>query len=450
MARLADTRHGGYDPAGTTPARLHRSMQKFVITGGAPLNGEVRIAGAKNAVLKMMAAAVLTDEPVTLRNVPRISDVVILRELMTDIGFDVRRANGDALEIQALEASWPFVPLEAALKMRASFILLGPMLARFGRVILPNPGGDRIGRRPVDYHVAAMERMGATIAYRNGYYFASAPPDGLHGAHVEFPRVTVMGTENVILAAVRSRGTTVIDNAALEPEVDDLIAMLGQMGARVARTGERRIEVEGVDRLGGADHRVLGDRLEAETFAIAAAITRGDVTLRGVDPLHLGSFLQVCERMGVPYETDADAAALHVRCRDSAPLRAVDIETQPYPGFATDYQAPLSVLLTQADGVSTIHETIFEDRLDHTRELVKMGADIEIVDEQRARITGPTPLHGAEVGIADLRAGATLILAALAASGTSVVSGIEHVDRGYEQIEAKLVALGARINRIEA
>ena len=425
-------------------------MQKFVITGGTPLNGEVRIAGAKNAVLKMMAAAVLTDEPVVLTNVPRISDVLILRELMTDIGFDVRRSNGDALELRAADAQWPFVPLEAAVKMRASFILLGPMLARFGRVILPNPGGDRIGRRPVDFHVGAMEQMGATIAYRNGYYFAAAPPDGLCAAHVTFPRVTVMGTENVLLAATLARGTTVIDNAALEPEVDDLIDLLGEMGARISRTGERRIEVEGVERLGGAEHRVLGDRLEAETFAIAAAITGGEVTLTGVNPDHLGAFLEVCDRLGVPHEADPAASTLRVRHRDDAPLRAVDVRTDPYPGFATDFQAPLSVLLTQADGVSTIHETIFEDRLDHTRELLKMGADIELLDERRARITGPTPLHGAEVGIADLRAGATLVLAALAASGTSVVSGIEHVDRGYEQIEAKLVALGARINRIEA
>jgi UDP-N-acetylglucosamine 1-carboxyvinyltransferase len=425
-------------------------MQKFVITGGSPLRGDVRIAGAKNAVLKQMAAAALTDAPVTLRNVPRISDVSILRELMGDIGFEVRRIGSDAVEIRAVEAPWPFVPLEAALKMRASFILLGPMLARFGRVILPNPGGDRIGRRPVDFHVAAMERMGATVAYRNGYYFAAAPSDGMRGAHVTFPRVTVMGTENVILAGTLARGTTVIDNAALEPEVDDLIAMLNDMGAHVARTGERRIEIEGVERLGGADHHVIGDRLEAETFAIAAAITGGDVSLRGVNPQHLAAFLEVCDRMGVAYETDDAASTVGVRCSEGVSLRAVDVRTDPYPGFATDFQAPLSVLLTQAVGVSTIHETIFEDRLDHARELVKMGANIELLDERRARITGPTQLHGAEVGIADLRAGATLILAALAATGTSVVSGIEHVDRGYEQIEAKLVALGARINRIEA
>ena len=424
-------------------------MQKFVITGGHPLSGEVRIAGAKNAVLKMMAAAVLTDDRCTLRNVPKISDVAILREVMTDIGFDVRRVNGDALELQAHDVAWPFVPLEAALKMRASFILLGPMLTRFGRVILPNPGGDRIGRRPVNFHVAAMEQMGASIVYRNGYYFASAPTGGLRGAHIQFPIVTVMGTENAMLAATLAQGTTVIDNAAREPEVDDLIAMLDAMGARIRRTAERRIEVEGVASLRGADHRVLGDRLEAETFAIAAAITRGEVTLTGIKPEHLASFLEVCDRMGVVHEADAAASTLRI-LPSHGPLRAVDVQTDPYPGFATDFQAPLSVLLTQATGVSTVHETIFEDRMDHARELVKMGASIELVDERRARITGPTPLHGAEVGIADLRAGATLILAALAATGTSVISGIEHVDRGYEQIEAKLVALGAQINRIEA
>ncbi|HYI67031.1 MAG TPA: UDP-N-acetylglucosamine 1-carboxyvinyltransferase [Candidatus Limnocylindrales bacterium] len=425
-------------------------MQKFVITGGKPLSGDVRIAGAKNAVLKMMAAAVLTDELCVLRNVPNISDVAILRELLTDIGIEVRRINGDALELRAGEAEWPFVPLEAAIKMRASFILLGPMLARFGRVILPNPGGDRIGRRPVDYHVMAMERMGATIEYRNGYYFAAAPPDGLRAATVEFPIVSVMGTENAMLAATLARGTTILENAALEPEVDDLIGMLCSMGARIERTGERRIEIEGVDRLGGTEHRVLGDRLEAETFAIAAAITRGEVSLHGVNPAHLGAFLEVLERMGVSYEADAEGSTIRVRAAEGQALRAIDVRTDPYPGFATDFQAPLSVLMTQAEGASSIHETIFEDRLDHLRELTRMGADIELLDERHARITGPTQLHGAEVGIADLRAGATLILAALAATGTSVISGIQHVDRGYEQIEAKLVALGARINRIEA
>lgn len=420
-------------------------MQKFIVTGGTPLRGSVRIAGAKNAVLKLMAAAALTDEPTVLRNVPKISDVMIMRETMGDIGFQVRRLNGEALEIVGDAADWLFVPLEAAMKMRSSFILLGPLLTRFGQVIISNPGGDRIGRRPVDLHVAAMEALGASIEYKNGYYFARAP-QGLRGARIEFPYVTVMGTENALLAAVLARGTTVIDNAAQEPETDDLVAMLRSMGARIERTAPHRLEIEGVDRLRGVEHRVIGDRLEAGTFAIAAAVTGGVIEMAGVDPGHLGSFLEVLDRMGVPFETREDG----LRVGAAASYRPCDVETAPYPGFATDLQAPLAVLMTQADGDSHIRETIYEDRLDYTMELVKMGAVIEVQDQYSACIAGPTQLHGREVSIADLRAGATLVLAALAAEETSVISGVEHVDRGYEQIEAKLVALGAQIHRIDA
>jgi UDP-N-acetylglucosamine 1-carboxyvinyltransferase len=423
-------------------------MQKFIVTGGVPLSGEVRIAGAKNAVLKMMAAAALTDELCILRNVPRISDVQILRGTMTDIGFDVSPIEDAGLEIRAAAANWLFVPLEAAMKMRSSFILLGPLLTRFGRVIISNPGGDRIGRRPVDLHVDAMRTLGAEIEYKNGYYFAHAPR-GLQGARIAFPYVTVMGTENAMLAATLARGTTVIENAAQEPEVDDLVAMLQAMGAHIERTAPNRLEIEGVDQLHGVEHRVLGDRLEAGTFAMAAAVTGGEITIRGVDPTHLGAFTDVLTGMGVSFETFAtDGGGLRVRGGDG--IRPADVETQPYPGFATDLQAPLAVLMTQADGVSTIHETIYEDRLDYVMELVKMGAVIEVLDERHARIAGPTPLHGREVEIADLRAGATLVLAALAAAETSVISGVEHVDRGYEAIESKLVALGAQITRIDA
>ncbi|HET9878760.1 MAG TPA: UDP-N-acetylglucosamine 1-carboxyvinyltransferase [Candidatus Limnocylindria bacterium] len=421
-------------------------MQKFVVTGGTALRGEVRIAGAKNAVLKLMAAAALTDAPVTLTNVPKISDVTILRETMTDLGFHVRRVNGDTLTISAGAPEWLFVPLEAAMKMRASFMLLGPLLTRFGRVIIPNPGGDRIGRRPVDLHVMAMEAMGAEIEYRNGYYFATAP-NGLHGATVAFPQVTVMGTENTLLAATLARGTTVIQNAAQEPEVDDLIALLRAMGAQIERTAPDRLEIQGVPQLSGAEHRVIGDRLEAETFAIGAAVTGGEISLTGVDAGHMGAFLDVLERMGVPHRTDVDGALTVGSAGSYAP---VDVETAPYPGFATDFGAPLVVLMTQADGVSSIHETIYEDRLEYTAELMKMGAVIEVLDERRARVAGPVDLHGREVQIADLRAGATLILAALAANETSIISGVEHVDRGYEQVESKLVALGAQIHRIDA
>jgi UDP-N-acetylglucosamine 1-carboxyvinyltransferase len=420
-------------------------MQKFVVTGGAPLRGDVQIAGAKNAVLKLMAAAVLTDEPVTLHNVPRISDVQIMRETMCDIGFDVQAVGDDGLRIGAGEADWPFVPLEAAMKSRSSFIMLGPMLSRFGRVIISNPGGDRIGRRPVDLHVTAMQQLGAQVEYKNGYYFAKAP-GGLRGAKIEFPYVTVMGTENALLAACLAHGTTVIENAAQEPETEDLIGMLTAMGARIQRTAPHRLEIEGVERLGGTEHRVIGDRLEAGTFAIAAAVTGGSITMRGADPAHLSAFLDVLADMGVPFERADDG--LHV---GSAPeYQPAAVETAPYPGFATDLQAPLAVLMTQANGDSSIHETIYEDRLDYTMELVKMGAVIEVIDERHACIAGPTPLHGREVQIADLRAGSTLVLAALAASETSVISGVEHVDRGYERIEAKLVALGAQIHRIDA
>ena len=423
-------------------------MQKFIVTGGVPLRGEVHIAGAKNAVLKMMAAAALTDDRCVLRNVPRISDVQILRGVMTDIGFSINPYEDDGLEITAAGADWLFVPLEAAMKMRSSFILLGPLLTRFGRVIISNPGGDRIGRRPVDLHVDAMRALGAEIEYKNGYYFAQAP-GGLRGARIRFPYITVMGTENAMLAATLARGTTTIENAAQEPEVEDLVTMLRAMGAKIERTAPHRLEIEGVDRLHGVEHRVLGDRLEAGTFAMAAAVTGGDVTVRGVDPAHLGAFTDVMAGMGISFEVfDTDGGGLRVRGGDG--IRPADVETQPYPGFATDLQAPLAVLMTQADGVSTIHETIYEDRLDYTMELVKMGAVIEVLDERHASIAGPTPLHGREVEIADLRAGATLILAALAAAEPSVISGVEHVDRGYEAIESKLVALGAQITRIDA
>jgi UDP-N-acetylglucosamine 1-carboxyvinyltransferase len=423
-------------------------MQKFIVTGGVPLHGEVRIAGAKNAVLKMMAAAALTDDRCVLRNVPRISDVGILRGVMTDIGFSVSPLEDGGLEIKAAGADWLFVPLEAAMKMRSSFILLGPLLTRFGRVIISNPGGDRIGRRPVDLHVDAMRALGAEIEYKNGYYFAQAP-GGLRGARISFPYVTVMGTENAMLAATLARGTTVIDNAAQEPEVDDLAGMLIGMGARIERTAPHRLEIEGVDRLHGTEHAVLGDRLEAGTFAMAAALTGGEIRISGVDPAHLAAFTELLSGMGISFETfDADGGGLRVRGGDG--IRPADVETQPYPGFPTDLQAPVAVLMTQADGDSTIHETIYEDRLDYTMELVKMGAVIEVLDERHARIAGPTPLHGREVEIADLRAGATLILAALAAAETSVISGVEHVDRGYEAIESKLVALGAQITRIDA
>ncbi|MGH2462751.1 MAG: UDP-N-acetylglucosamine 1-carboxyvinyltransferase [Candidatus Limnocylindria bacterium] len=423
-------------------------MDRFIIEGGNPLRGEVRVAGAKNAVLKMMAAAILTDQPVVLRNVPRISDVAIMRETMADIGFGWTDVDDHTLELSARGPEWLFVPLEAAMKMRSSFILLGPLLARHGRVIISNPGGDRIGRRPVDLHVEAMRTLGASIEYRNGYYFARA--DRLRAARIDFPYVTVMGTENAMLAACLADGTTVIHNAAREPEVDDLIAMLVAMGARIERSAPHVVEVEGVSGLGGVEHAVIGDRIEAGTFAVAAAATGGEVRITGFEAAHLGAFADVLTGMGVEHETlDTDGQA-GLRVRGGAPgtFRPMAIETQPYPGLATDLQAPLAVLMTQATGESSIHETIYSDRLEYATELVKMGAVIEVSDARHARVAGPTPLHGRMVQIPDLRAGATLVLAALAAEGTSTITGVEHVDRGYEAFESKLVGLGARISRV--
>ena len=424
------------------------AQEVFRIEGGRPLSGTVPISGSKNAALKMLAAATLTGERCRFTNVPEIEDVRVMAETLRDLGVVVDHPEANVYEVASGDVEWLFVPLEAAAKMRASFMLLGPLLSRFGRVIISNPGGDRIGRRPVDLHVDAMRTLGAEIEYKNGYYFAQAP-GGLRGARVTFPYVTVMGTENAMLAATLAKGTTVIENAAQEPEVDDLVAMLRAMGAQIERTAPHRLEIQGVDRLHGVGHTVLGDRLEAGTFAMAAAVTGGEVTVRGVDPGHLSAFTDLLTRMGISLETfETDGGGLRVRGGDG--IEAADLETQPYPGFPTDLQAPLAVLMTQANGTSTIHETIYEDRLDYTMELVKMGAVIEIIDERHASIAGPTPLHGREVEIADLRAGATLILAALAAAETSVISGVEHVDRGYEAIESKLVALGAQITRIDA
>jgi len=422
-------------------------MQKFIVTGGVPLRGEVRIAGAKNAVLKMMAAAALTDDASILRNVPRISDVQILRGVMSDIGFSIKPLENDALEIKASGADWLFVPLEAAMKMRSSFILLGPLLTRFGRVIISNPGGDRIGRRPVDLHVDAMRTLGAEIEYKNGYYFAQAP-GGLKGARVTFPYVTVMGTENAMLAATLAKGTTVIENAAQEPEVDDLATMLRGMGAQIERTAPHRLEIQGVDRLHGVEHAVLGDRLEAGTFAMAAAVTGGEITVRGVAPEHLGAFIGVLAGMGVSHEVfEADGGGLRVRGGDE--IQPADVETQPYPGFPTDLQAQMMSVLTIAEGAGMVTETIFENRFMHVPELARMGADIT-VHGSSALVRGVPKLKGAQVMATDLRASISLILAGLVASGSTEVSRVYHLDRGYEHIEEKLSNLGAQIERVKA
>jgi UDP-N-acetylglucosamine 1-carboxyvinyltransferase len=423
------------------------TREVFRVEGGRPLSGSVPISGAKNAALKMLAAATLTGERCRITNVPEIEDVRVMAQTLIELGVVVDHPEENVYEVAAGDVEWQFVPLEAAAKMRASFMLLGPLLARFGRVIISNPGGDRIGRRPVNLHVDAMRSLGAEIEYRNGYYFATAP-GRLRGGEVRFPFVSVMGTENAMLAATLAEGHTIIRPAAQEPEVDDLIAFLQKMGAEIERTYADTIEVNGKRRLRGAEHRVIPDRIEAGTFVIAGAVTGGRITLTSAPCDHLGTFLESVAQAGVEVGCTADTIEVDGSALMDGGFRAVDIETGPYPGLPTDLQPPTSVLLTQATGSSRVNETIFEDRLEWMSELRRMGAAVEILDPHIAVITGRAPLHGAEVDIGDLRAGASLILAALAADGETTIHGAHHVHRGYENIERKFLDLGARIERL--
>ncbi len=420
------------------------TREVFRIEGGRPLSGTVAISGSKNAALKLLAAATLTGERCRFTNVPEIEDVRVMADTLRDLGVVVDHPADNVYEVASGDVEWLFVPLEAAARMRASFILLGPLLTRFGQVIISNPGGDRIGRRPVDLHVDAMRALGASIEYRNGYYFATSP-GRLRGGEVRFPFVSVMGTENAMLAATLAEGTTVIRPAAQEPEVDDLIAFLQAMGAAVERTSPDTIEIEGRKRLRGADHHVIPDRIEAGTFVVAAAVTGGRLTLEGAPCEHLASFVEIMGRIGVGVSCGVDTIEVDGSALHGAGYRATDIVTAPYPGLATDLQPPTAVLLTQATGVSHVHEAIFEDRLEWLAEVVRMGARVTMLDAQRATIEGPSRLVGAPVEIGDLRAGASLILAALAAEGTTTITGAHHVHRGYENIERKFLDIGASI-----
>ncbi len=438
---MADARpfHWEYHPEQPAP-------EAFRIEGGRPLRGTVHVSGAKNAALKLLAASVLTGERCRLENMPEIEDVRVMAEVLADLGVVVDHPSPGVYEVAAGDVDWLFVPLEAAAKMRASFILLGPLLSRFGRVIISNPGGDRIGRRPVNLHVDAMRALGADIAYRNGYYFAEAP-GRLRGGEVLFPFVTVMGTENAMLAACLAEGTTTIRPAAQEPEVDDLIAFLVKMGADVERTEPDTIVVHGQRRLRGATHKVVPDRIETGTFLVAAAVTGGHLVLENAACQHIGALVEVFGQVGVPVACGEHTIEVDASGVGPGDLRALDIETAPYPRLATDLQPNLCVMLTQAAGTSRVHEAIFEDRLEWMSELRKLGARVDILDPHHASIHGPVRLHGAEASIGDLRAGASLILAALAAEGTSTIHGAHHVHRGYENIDRKFQQLGASITR---
>jgi len=419
-------------------------MDKFLIQGGVPLAGEIAISGAKNSALPALAACLLTAEPVTLGRIPRVRDIATMEKLLSYTGADVELKN-DTVTVSAGSINRPEAPYELVKTMRASSLVLGPLLARSGRARVSMPGGCAIGARPINLHLAGLELLGAKIEQSHGYVEATAP-QGLRGTLVHFDRITVTGTEDLLMAAVLAQGDTVIENAAREPEVADLAALLQKMGARIEGAGTSTLHVHGVDRLHGASHAIIPDRIEAGTFLLAGAITRGDLVITGCVPEHLYALVVKLKQAGAEVtETAPDA----LRVRAPRTLRSADIATEEYPGFATDLQAQYLALMTQAEGISFITETIFENRFMHALELARMGANIRIEGRQ-AIVAGPTPLGGAQVIASDLRASASLVLAALVASGETLIDRVYHIDRGYEKIEEKLAGAGARIRRTGA
>jgi UDP-N-acetylglucosamine 1-carboxyvinyltransferase len=416
-------------------------MDKLVIRGGARLCGDVEISGAKNAALPAMAAALLTAEPIRLRRVPRLGDVTTIRLLLEHMGVEVDGIGDGALGLDAGRIARFEAPYSLVRTMRASVLVLGPLVARFGRARVSLPGGCAIGPRPINLHLAGLEKMGAEVSLDGGYVEAKAPR--LTGARIAFEGQTVTGTENLMMAAALAKGVSVLENAACEPEVPDLAALLNRMGARIEGAGTSTIVIEGVESLHGAEHEVIPDRIEVGTFLVAAAITAGDVTIRRCLPRHLEAVIDKLQEAGVSVETGD--GSLRVRADD--PPRGVNVRTQPYPGFATDMQAQMMALMAISRGTSVITETVFENRFMHVNELLRMGANIRLVGNA-AFVQGVPHLSGAPVMATDLRASASLILAALAARGVTTVSRVYHLDRGYEAIERKLVGLGASIERV--
>ncbi len=414
-------------------------MDKLRIRGGFPLAGEVDVSGAKNAALPILCAALLTAEPLVLSNVPQLQDVATTLKLLRQLGVTAER-DGERVTLQAAQPVSLEAPYDLVRTMRASILVLGPLLARFGQARVSLPGGCAIGQRPVDQHIKGLQAMGAEISIDHGYVVARARR--LHGARIVTDMVTVTGTENLMMAAVLAEGTTVIENAAREPEVIDLALALQAMGARIRGAGTDRITIDGVDRLHGANHRVMADRIEAGTFLCALAVARGSIVLRRIDPSVMDATLDKLRECGVVIETGAD----WIRASMDRRPRAVHARTSPYPGFATDMQAQLMAVDCVAEGSAVITETIFENRFMHVLELQRLGAEITI-EGSSAFVTGVPRLSGATVMATDLRASAGLVIAALVADGETVIDRIYHLDRGYEKMETRLGALGARIER---
>src|ERR1039458_8168559 len=426
-------------------------MDRFLITGGRPLAGRVLISGAKNAALPALTAALLTKERVVLHNVPRVRDISTLRSLLEDLGVDssvTHEAHGNRVEIETRQLLNPVAPYELVKQMRASILVLGPLVARFGQARVSLPGGCAIGVRPVNLHLKGLEKLGATINFDHGYVDARA--SGLRGSEFCFDTVSVTGTENLMMAASLAEGLTVLENTAREPEVQDLADLLNKMGAQIEGAGTEKIRIRGVGRLHGAEHRIIPDRIEAGTFLIAAAITGGELAVERCNPEHLAAVLAKLDEVGVKVtrrEVGEPGGGQTLTVRAPTKLRALDVTTQEYQGFPTDMQAQYMALMTQAEGSSVITETIFENRFMHAQELARMGADIT-VNGRRAVVRGKTPLSGAKIQASDLRASASLVLAGLAADGETLIDRVYHIDRGYERIEEKLKQVGANISRI--
>ena len=430
----------------------------YLIEGGAPLYGEVRLSGAKNAVTKMVMASLLTVEPCILRNVPLLGDLDLAIGLCRDLGAEIDLQD-HTLSIRTPHINKVSVSSEIGSLNRMAVLTIGPLIHRCGEADIPMPGGDRIGRRPIDFHLNGLREMGAEIIERDGRYHCTAP-DGLRGATIHLPFPSVMATENFLISASLAPGVTIIQNAAMEPEIIDLIKLLQKMGAIIEIKVDRRIVIEGVERLRGASHTLLSDRNEAVSLATAAYLTKGDVYLRGAQQDTLLTFLNTLSKMRLPFEVDDAGIRFYSNGAVPPPIA---LETDVHPGFMTDWQQPFTVLLTQADGMSVVHETLFEDRFGYTATLARMGAHIELYSKclgevpcrfrekqfvHSCVVRGPTLLKGTRLDIPDIRAGCSYILAALCAQGVSQVYGIEHIERGYEHLDVKLRSLGAQIERV--
>jgi len=416
-------------------------MDKIIIQGGVPLSGTIEASGAKNAALPLLAASILVDGPVTYRRIPHLRDISTMMTLLAWQGADVEYDDQHCLHVDTRAANKSEAPYELVKTMRASSLVLGPLLARFGQAKVSLPGGCAIGARPIDMHLKGLTAMGATIEVEQGDIVAHVD-GGLTGAHIVFDQVTVTGTENLMMAAVLAKGITILDNAAREPEIVNLAESLRSLGADIEGDGSNRIMIQGVKRLKGGEMTTIADRIEAATYLAAGLITGGDVTVTGVEANTLEAFLARVKETGALVETGVD----FIRCKAQGRLKAVNIHTLPHPGFPTDLQAQFMAMMTLAEGSSVIRETIFENRFMHVQELARMGAEISL-DGNTAVVHGREKISGAPVMATDLRASASLVLAGLAAEGETVVSRVYHIDRGYERIEEKLGKLGARIER---